>query len=165
MKGLFNTLFTLSTILGALAAPAPVAVELDERATTITVSTPAGTIIGTQGLTTDNFNGIPFAAPPTGNLRLRPPQRLTSAFNNFDATKAAAACPQFVADSDDSGLLAQVASTVSRTALFQKALKISEDCLSINVIRPKGTKAGANLPVLFWIYGGGFEVSHKPTNQ
>jgi carboxylesterase type B len=50
-------------------------------------------------------------------------------------------------------------STVSRTSLFQKALKISEDCLNINVIRPRGTKAGDNLPVLFWIYGGGFEVS------
>ncbi|KLT38579.1 alpha/beta-hydrolase, partial [Cutaneotrichosporon oleaginosum] len=156
----FSTLLTLTSILGALAAPAPVVDDshLDERALTITVSAPAGTIVGKRGLLTDDFNGIPYAAPPISNLRLRPPQRISSPLNNFDATKAAAACPQFLADSDDSGLLAQVMSTVSRTALFQRALKISEDCLSVNVIRPRGTKAGDNLPVLFWIYGGGFEL-------
>lgn len=33
-----------------------------------------------------------------------------------------------------------------------------EDCLTINVERPAGVKAGDNLPVLLWIFGGGFEV-------
>lgn len=33
-----------------------------------------------------------------------------------------------------------------------------EDCLTINVQRPGGTKAGDNLPVMLWIYGGGFEL-------
>ena len=32
----------------------------------------------------------------------------------------------------------------------------SEDCLTINVLRPAGLPANANLPVLAWIYGGGF---------
>lgn len=159
MKGLLKTIVTFTTIIGALAAPAPVAVDLDERTIHVTVSTPAGTIVGKQSLlNTEDFDGIPFAAPPTGNRRLRPPERLTTSFNNFDATGIAPACPQFLADSDDSGLVAKVISTVSRTWLFQKALHISEDCLTVNVIRPKGTKAGDNLPVLFWIYGGGFEV-------
>ena len=32
----------------------------------------------------------------------------------------------------------------------------SEDCLTINILRPAGLSANANLPVLVWIYGGGF---------
>lgn len=33
---------------------------------------------------------------------------------------------------------------------------IDEDCLNINIIRPSGTDAGDQLPILFWVYGGGF---------
>ncbi|BEI93569.1 uncharacterized protein CcaverHIS019_0600280 [Cutaneotrichosporon cavernicola] len=157
----FTTLATLVSILGVLAAPAPVVnshSELDDRAITITVAAPAGTIVGVKGLTTEDFNGIPYAAAPVGNLRLRPPQRLSTSLNLFDATTPAPACPQFIADSDASDIPAQILTAVSRTPFFQKALKISEDCLNLNVIRPKGTKAGDNLPVLFWMYGGGFEL-------
>ena len=35
-------------------------------------------------------------------------------------------------------------------------LETSEGCLNLNVIRPAGIKPGANLPVMVWIYGGGF---------
>lgn len=34
----------------------------------------------------------------------------------------------------------------------------AEDCLTVDVLRPSGTKAGDNLPVLLWIFGGGFEL-------
>ena len=41
----------------------------------------------------------------------------------------------------------------------------TEDCLTISVMRPKGTAPDANLPVLFWIYGGGFTIgSSQPYN-
>lgn len=43
-------------------------------------------------------------------------------------------------------------------AFSQSVFKQSEDCLSINIQRPNGTKAGDNLPVLMWIHGGGFEA-------
>lgn len=42
--------------------------------------------------------------------------------------------------------------------LVQTILNAGEDCLYLNVHRPAGTKAGDKLPVLFWIYGGGFEL-------
>lgn len=44
------------------------------------------------------------------------------------------------------------------TPLVQTILNAGEDCLYLNVHRPAGTKAGDKLPVLFWIYGGGFEL-------
>jgi carboxylesterase type B len=41
----------------------------------------------------------------------------------------------------------------------------TEDCLTISVSRPQGTKSDAKLPVLFWIFGGGFEIgSPQPYN-
>lgn len=157
------TFFTLASLLGsAVASPAPVTVTdggvqggLEERAVTVTVDVPAGSIVGTQDLWTEDFNGIPYAEPAQ---RLRKPVRRKDPLVNWDATKAAAACPQQLADSDSEDFLAKIMTTVSNTGLFKKALKISEDCLTLNVIRPKGTKAGDNLPVLFWMYGGGFEL-------
>lgn len=158
-----TTFFILASLLGnAFASPAPVTVSdgglqdgLEERAITVTVNVPAGSIVGTSELWTENFNGIPYAEPAQ---RLRKPVRRQSPLVNYDATKAANACPQQLADSDSSDFLATVLSTVGQTTLFKKALKISEDCLTVNVIRPKGVKAGDKLPVLFWIYGGGFEL-------
>ncbi len=158
MKGI--SAFVAAALVGRAAAapPEPPTNVIEKRAApTVTIST--GSVVGSSRLATEAFNGIPFALPPTGNLRLRPPVRLTSSFGTYDATGIAAACPQFLADSDDSGFLSQVLTTVTNLPLFQKALKISEDCLSVSVIRPIGTKAGDKLPVLFWIFGGGFEVS------
>ena len=42
--------------------------------------------------------------------------------------------------------------------LLQTVTNAGEDCLTVNVQRPAGTKADAKLPVLFWIFGGGFEL-------
>lgn len=158
-----STFVILASLLGSVvASPAPVTVTdhgvqggLEERAITLTVEVPAGTIVGTQELWTENFNGIPYAEPAQ---RLRKPVRRKDPLVNWDATKAAAACPQQIADSDSQEFLSKIITTVAETSLFKKALKISEDCLTLNVIRPKGVKAGDNLPVLFWIYGGGFEL-------
>ncbi|KAK6501027.1 hypothetical protein TWF506_003782 [Arthrobotrys conoides] len=42
----------------------------------------------------ESFAGIPFASPPTGNLRLRPPQRIRNNIGVVDGTGIAGACPQ-----------------------------------------------------------------------
>ncbi|KAK3904334.1 Alpha/Beta hydrolase protein [Staphylotrichum tortipilum] len=151
--------FVTAALLGRAAAapPEPPTQVLEKRAgPTVTIST--GSIIGSGRVATEAFNGIPFALPPVGPLRLKPPVRLNSSLGTYDASGIAAACPQFLADSDSNEFLAKVLTTVSNLPLFQTALKVSEDCLSVSVIRPKGTKAGDNLPVLFWIFGGGFEL-------
>lgn len=153
------TLF-FSLLGAAYGSPAPFADSdgLEERALTVTVDAPAGTIIGRQDLFTERFSGIPYAEPPVGERRLTQAVRLNKTLENFDATGQSPACPQFVVDASSLDLLNVVVSTVNESPFFTKALKISEDCLNVNIIRPKGTKAGDDLPVLFWIYGGGYEV-------
>jgi hypothetical protein len=62
---------------------------------TVTIAFPQGTIIGSTGTSVESFNGIPFAQPPTGALRLKPPQPLTAPLGTVTATGTAQACPQF----------------------------------------------------------------------
>ncbi|AEO58443.1 hypothetical protein MYCTH_2305770 [Thermothelomyces thermophilus ATCC 42464] len=157
MKG-FTTLVTAALLGRAVAAPPEPPTKIVEKRAAPTVTIASGSIVGVSRQATEAFNGIPFAEPPVGPLRLKPPVRLNSSLGVFDATGIAPACPQFFADSDSNDFLSRVIDTVTSLPFFQKALKVSEDCLTINVIRPKGTKAGDNLPVLFWIFGGGFEL-------
>jgi carboxylesterase type B len=118
----------------------------------------SGTIVGSSALGVDSFQGIPFAQPPVGQLRLKPPQPLTSSLGTFDATGNAKACPQMFASDNSSEFLQQVLSTVQNTQLFQAVIPQSEDCLTVNVYRPTGATSSSKLPVMFWIFGGGFEL-------
>ncbi|TFA97840.1 putative secreted lipase [Trichoderma ghanense] len=141
------------------AVPAP-SVEARDKAAIASVTISSGTIIGTSGETVDTFNGIPYADAPIGDLRFRPPVKLSRDLGTFDATGKALSCPQGpiisltglsnVADALAAGAIA------NDTSGEDEAPKSSEDCLTINVQRPKGVQAGAGLPVLFWIFGGGF---------
>lgn len=62
---------------------------------TVTISAPQATIVGLGG-DVEQFPGIPFAKPPTGSLRLKPPQALTQPLGRYNATQNGKACPQFV---------------------------------------------------------------------
>lgn len=55
-------------------------------------------------------------------------------------------------------LLTAAIDLIANSPLFKTVADGKEDCLTINVQRPVGTKAGDKLPVLFWIFGGGFEL-------
>lgn len=86
-----------------------------------------------------SFKGIPFAQPPTGENRWRPPQPVQPWTGVRDATEYAADCMQLPFPSDAAPL----------------GTKPNEDCLYINVWMPAG-RAATKLPVMVWIYGGGF---------
>ena len=123
----------------------------------LTVNAPAGSITGTTLLQVESFRGIPFAEPPVGPLRLKPPVRLEKELEDFDATGIAAACPQLFVSNEARDLLGSTLDLLLDIP-FLEPLTGQEDCLTISVQRPKGTKEGDNLPVLFWIFGGGFAL-------
>ena len=52
---------------------------------------------------------------------------------------------------------ASIIAKLSNIPIFQEITHAGEDCLTLDVRRPAGTQAGAKLPVLVWIFGGGFE--------
>ncbi|KAI9466877.1 esterase 1 [Lactarius psammicola] len=83
----------------------------------------------------DFFGGIPFAEPPVASLRFAPPQLKLSLApsRSFDARSYGPSCLQPYIGAD-----------------------MSEDCLTLNIFRPSGIDSLASLPVMVWIYGGGF---------
>lgn len=145
-----------------LAVPAILAAPAHEKragAPIVTISHPPATIVGAPGVdNVDSFNGIPFAVPPTGSRRLRPPQPIKTPLGTVQAIGPAKSCPQFEATTDKSDFPTSIIAQLANIALFQTISNAGEDCLTLNIRRPSGTKAGANLPVLVWIYGGGFET-------
>ncbi|TPX11614.1 uncharacterized protein E0L32_007593 [Thyridium curvatum] len=158
----------LALVASATALPAPVPApvhhpiqpppqRLEERgpAATVSVSSSASIIGGTLGKI-ESYKGIPFAQAG----RLEKPQRvnISSLGANFDATGLGPSCPQMFFSTGSGGFLTQVLGDVLNLPLFQTVTGATENCLTINVQRPAGTKAGDKLPVLFWIFGGGFEV-------
>jgi carboxylesterase type B len=83
----------------------------------------------------DKFLGIPYAAPPVGQVRWRAPQPPAPWSGVRSATTLPPACPQLA---NSNGPRSE-----------------NEDCLYLSVYRPHGVHRGQRLPVLFWIHGGG----------
>ncbi|CAM1510515.1 Fc.00g008500.m01.CDS01 [Cosmosporella sp. VM-42] len=152
----FSTLLLLLPLTHALPAPGSEP-DIHPRAAKVTVSLPSATVVGTTVLNVESFRGIPFADPPVGPLRLKPPQKLSKSLGTFDATGIAAACPQMFISSGNQDIISQVIDVFLDLPLL-KVVTGQEDCLTISVQRPAGTKKDAKLPVLFWIFGGGFEL-------
>ncbi|KAL6796145.1 Alpha/Beta hydrolase protein [Trichoderma sp. SZMC 28013] len=155
MKAAILTAITagLLPLVGALPASTLTARAKNDI---VEVEIPSGTIIGSVGQTVDTFNGIPYGDAPIGNLRFRPPQKLSRYLGNFDATRVPLSCPQGPLGASPSFNVPEAGAIVNETSGEARAPDSSEDCLTINVQRPKGVQEGDDLPVLFWIYGGGF---------
>lgn len=142
----------------SLFAVSALGLPLENRQSGASVTINDGTVVGASSDGIDTFRGIPFAQPPVGDLRLKPPQPLTSSFGTFDATQNPKACPQFLNLFNMDTLPADVVDRLLNSPLLQVATNQGEDCLTINVQRPAGIAEDEKLPVLFWIFGGGFEA-------
>lgn len=81
------------------------------------------------------FLGIPYAAPPVGNLRWRPPAPVNGWKGTLDATQFGNTCPQ-----------------VTTLGVFAGPPSITEDCLYLNVFA--AGNSDKKKPVIVWIYGG-----------
>jgi para-nitrobenzyl esterase len=132
--GIFCAAVTIANLLG-FSSPV--------RADSLTVKTLQGKV---HGRTINNgkveeFLGLPYAAPPVGDLRWKAPEPPAKWKGVRDATQYGAHCIQTNAFAD---------------MIFQDSGP-SEDCLFLNVYAPVGAKSGG-LPVMFWIHGGGDEA-------
>ncbi len=94
-----------------------------------------GQIRGKAAGSTNDYLGIPYAAPPVGPLRWQPPQPPAHWHGIRAATQFAPHCPQ-------------------TASVFGRA-STSENCLYLNVFRPARQRS-SELPVMVWIHGGGF---------
>ncbi len=133
--------FWAQTMRMLLIAGIVVGLSAQDRADPLNVKTEQGAVRGkliNEGKVRA-FLGIPYAAPPVGELRWKAPQPPAHWKGVRDATKFGARCGQWQIWSDylflDSGP--------------------SEDCLYLNVYAP-AAGPGVRLPVMFWIHGGGY---------
>ncbi|KFZ13398.1 hypothetical protein V501_03729 [Pseudogymnoascus sp. VKM F-4519 (FW-2642)] len=125
---------------------------------TPTVKLPSGAnVIGSSIAGIDSFKGIPFAQPPVGQLRLRPPRAIVNQSGNILATGIPKACPQLYLPIDTSNIPAAALGLLLNTPLVQTVTNAGEDCLTVNVQRPASATSSSKLPVIFWIYGGSFQ--------
>ncbi len=103
------------------------------------VKTASGTVEGKEDGAINKFLGIPYAAPPVGDLRWKPPVPGAKWTGVRKATEFGSHCMQ---------------GNVYGDMTFRDAGG-SEDCLTLNIWVP-AKNAGTKLPVMVWIYGGGF---------
>ncbi|MDR4307511.1 carboxylesterase family protein [Chelatococcus sambhunathii] len=122
----------LALSIGAVCAPA-----LARGADAPTVTTDKGAVRGFVKDGVARFYGIPYAAPPVGELRWRPTAEHEPWKKVRDASKFGPICLQ-----------------VTTLGPFAGPANANEDCLFLNVYAPADAKRSAKLPVMVWIHGG-----------
>ncbi|OPC79615.1 carboxylesterase [Embleya scabrispora] len=120
---------------GTAGALSPDRGDNSPAASATVVRTDAGAVRGRADSTARVFQGIPYAAPPVGDLRWASPQRAEPWRGVRDAGKPGNRCAQAA------GLIDEPSTT--------------EDCLFLNVTTPRAT-GKRKLPVMVWIHGNGF---------
>ena len=129
----------VSSCVAVLFAGSPCAFANSPDATIAMTDT--GIVQGAKNEDVISFKGIPFATPPVGYLRWRPPQPAARWTGVRQATSFGHDCMQAI--------------DPTNTPLTTTP---SEDCLYLNIWRPAGDghPSARRLPVMVWVYGGGY---------
>ncbi len=102
----------------------------------------SGTAVGEPGKEVHVYRGIPYAAPPIGDLRWKPPQPVTPWAETLQCTEFKPIVPQ---------------ANLGDLPPFPQILPWSEDCLYLNILTP-AKKTTDKLPVMVWLHGGGYQL-------
>ena len=143
-------LFALLAISGCLELPGTTEPESTDPADTATpagcgaadpsVLSTTGCIEGSSAGTIESFLGVPYAEPPVGDLRFKKTVPIAAWSGPLDAGEVGPMCVQ----------------GENPLTFDDDAAEGSEDCLTLNVLRPAGTQPGDSLPILFFTHGGNF---------
>lgn len=120
-----------------------------------------GVIVGRTRFGVEEFLGIPFAEAPLGDLRFKHPMPYNSTYNNFKAVKYSPSCMAI----HPLSLSATIKKNIDNIPKFMRSFYLeslnlgdmSEDCLHLNIFRPKGVSKDAKLPVILYIFGGAYQ--------
>ncbi len=136
-------MLTIACVAGLLGAMPRVQALPVERALP-TVTTSGGKVVGLQlSPNVKAWLGIPYATPPTGARRWQPPQPM-SWRGVWNADRKMPECVQVLRAHDINHYYGEEAS--------------SEDCLYLNIWAPSRSEPGSHLPVIVYLYGGGFTI-------
>jgi para-nitrobenzyl esterase len=124
---------TLAGTPASAGRSAPGLATAGARAGSTVVATDAGLVRGSVDGEVRRFQNIPFARPPVGELRWRPPRPAKPWTGVRDATTPAPQCAQLA-------------------PVYGGATSFGEDCLYLNVTTPANAR---RLPVMVWLHGGG----------
>eukprot|EP01060_Flectonema_neradi_P019048 TRINITY_DN2603_c0_g1_i1.p1 TRINITY_DN2603_c0_g1~~TRINITY_DN2603_c0_g1_i1.p1 ORF type:complete len:523 (+),score=94.28 TRINITY_DN2603_c0_g1_i1:1870-3438(+) len=115
------------------------------------VHTTCGSVQGKAAKGVESYLGIPYAAAPVGELRLRPPQPI-----KWEGVKICDKAGKTPVQTDLAGLVPGDPVGEAKDPETGLPKRMSEDCLFLNIFKPEGSSD--KLPVMVWIHGGGFET-------
>jgi para-nitrobenzyl esterase len=132
----------MKVVCALVTAGLGLGMSVSSLADSLTVKTEQGKVAGKtiNDGKVKAFLGLPYAAPPVGDLRWKAPEPAAKWKGERDATKFVAHCAQ---------------NHVFDDMVFQGP-PASEDCLFLNVYAPADATDKSKLPVMFWIHGGGY---------